>query len=553
MHYAGTTLMDVAREKTIKPQLFDLLPQVKPLPENNAGANDFSKWLQSPDPAQTRESASRDMNSRENRESVSRSNEKRTESTANGKSPNQDASAYEEPSSVTPDTKEASAANAEQDATEEVKADEPEKKEEGDETNSANATDATVLLAASAAILSPDGAAKVVMSEATTASETGEVIAAENTAASKAKSEVPSVTAAETTSATLATAAAAEASNQAKIATNQAAEVESVTAEVKATEQAISEEAAPLLTETKKTEKAVASVEKQQAATHPHADASQAKLAVEQTSVVEPVPQETVTAEQTVSTSEVPPPEIGEPAKAEPKSDKPSGASVGESAKHAAAPETPVAVNPVADVATVIDATNKPVEKGTESPVVRDGMNTSAIGDAPRTASSLLKAVVTKTSGPEATTETNIDPARFLQRVARAFQVAHHREGEVRLRLHPPELGAIKVELQVQDGTLTARVQTETSEARTVLLDNLPALRERLAEQGIKIEKFDVDLFDQSGGQPQQSGQQTEEKRERNPYVRTSLRTDSAQRTEASDTPAVPTRGLNSQRINIIV
>ncbi len=91
-----------------------------------------------------------------------------------------------------------------------------------------------------------------------------------------------------------------------------------------------------------------------------------------------------------------------------------------------------------------------------------------------------------------------VDQARFVQRVARAFQVGHERGGEIRLRLSPPELGNMRLEIVVKGGVLTARVETETSAARTVLLDNLPALRERLAEQNIKIEQFDVDVRDES-------------------------------------------------------
>ena len=58
---------------------------------------------------------------------------------------------------------------------------------------------------------------------------------------------------------------------------------------------------------------------------------------------------------------------------------------------------------------------------------------------------------------------------------------------------------------------MTAKVEAETATARNLLLDNLPALRERLAEQNIKIEQFDVSLSDRSsGGTPEQTAQQAE-------------------------------------------
>jgi flagellar hook-length control protein FliK len=81
-----------------------------------------------------------------------------------------------------------------------------------------------------------------------------------------------------------------------------------------------------------------------------------------------------------------------------------------------------------------------------------------------------------------------------LQRVTRAFESAQSRGGNVHLRLSPPELGAVHIELRVQEGVLSARLETDNSAARTALLDNLPALKERLADQGMRIENFEVNV-----------------------------------------------------------
>lgn len=98
------------------------------------------------------------------------------------------------------------------------------------------------------------------------------------------------------------------------------------------------------------------------------------------------------------------------------------------------------------------------------------------------------------------------DSTRLLQRVARAFAAAAERGGEVTLRLSPPELGSVRLEVQVQDGVLVARLETETADARAAILENLPALRERLADQGVRVERFDVDLMNrQPGGTPNRS------------------------------------------------
>jgi flagellar hook-length control protein FliK len=109
--------------------------------------------------------------------------------------------------------------------------------------------------------------------------------------------------------------------------------------------------------------------------------------------------------------------------------------------------------------------------------------------------------------GPEPSGPDQADRVRFVQRVARAFEAMGERGGSVRLRLHPPELGSLRLEVTLRNGTMTARLEVESDSARTMLLDNLPALRDRLAQQEIKVDRFDVDVGDRSpGGTPQGPG-----------------------------------------------
>jgi hypothetical protein len=127
-------------------------------------------------------------------------------------------------------------------------------------------------------------------------------------------------------------------------------------------------------------------------------------------------------------------------------------------------------------------------------------------------------------SQPAASDSRPIDTARLLHRVARAFAAAKD-GGEVRLRLSPPELGSLTLDVRVQEGALVARLEAETTSVRTVLVENLSALRDRLAEQGIRLERFDVDLRQPGGGSPdwsahqpfQESGSREQPARERRP------------------------------------
>lgn len=111
-----------------------------------------------------------------------------------------------------------------------------------------------------------------------------------------------------------------------------------------------------------------------------------------------------------------------------------------------------------------------------------------------------------------------IDRARFVQRVANAFRSAQQNDGQIQMRLSPPELGSLKIEIAVRNGVLSANLEAETPDARRVLLDNLPALRQRLAEQDIRIDKFEVDIRQEGGqqqGQAEAQQQQTEQQSQR--------------------------------------
>lgn len=140
------------------------------------------------------------------------------------------------------------------------------------------------------------------------------------------------------------------------------------------------------------------------------------------------------------------------------------------------------------------------------------------------------------------------DRVRFVQRVARAFEALGDRGGSVRLRLHPPELGSLRLEVTVRNGTMTARLEVENANARNMLLDNLPALRDRLAEQEIKIGRFDVDLSDRSAdGTPEQPGDNQQPNDRRNDDSPGAGQNQELETEDASKTGSVTRPGEGSQ------
>ncbi len=94
---------------------------------------------------------------------------------------------------------------------------------------------------------------------------------------------------------------------------------------------------------------------------------------------------------------------------------------------------------------------------------------------------------------------TQLDPKqqiRLINRVARAVESTPPGQS-IKIRLNPSELGQLKVEIKIENGNMLAKVEAENPATRQVLLDNLPQLRERLAEANIQVQQFEVELMGQ--------------------------------------------------------
>ncbi len=90
------------------------------------------------------------------------------------------------------------------------------------------------------------------------------------------------------------------------------------------------------------------------------------------------------------------------------------------------------------------------------------------------------------------------DRARLVHRIAKAFQKMGIDSGQVRLKMHPDELGGVQIEMQVTGRSVKAMVIADGEDARQLLQDSLPELRQRLESQGLTVERLDVELRSES-------------------------------------------------------
>jgi len=191
-----------------------------------------------------------------------------------------------------------------------------------------------------------------------------------------------------------------------------------------------------------------------------------------------------------------------------------------------------------------------PLPKDAPPPSSGNSQQTAGIQQAP---SRLPQHVLTRNEGHRIhnPAPVPVDTARFLSRVAKAFLSAQQRDGnEVRLRLSPPELGSLRLQVSVQNGVMVARMETETEVARSSLVNNLPDLRERLAEQGIRVERFDIDLMQRpSTGTPDRP---SDPQQQNEPQPLRPLR--SQQASSEGPTPTTLSNNWNGQgRLNVII
>ncbi len=86
----------------------------------------------------------------------------------------------------------------------------------------------------------------------------------------------------------------------------------------------------------------------------------------------------------------------------------------------------------------------------------------------------------------------------LLGQVLGRLQVGVRRESSsISMKLHPEELGEVKLDLLVEKDRVKALIVTQNQQVQEVLERHLPRLREALQQQGLKLESFQVSVDSQ--------------------------------------------------------
>jgi len=81
---------------------------------------------------------------------------------------------------------------------------------------------------------------------------------------------------------------------------------------------------------------------------------------------------------------------------------------------------------------------------------------------------------------------------------ARIF-IKDNRNGSFSIRLYPESLGRVNVNLGLDQGIITGRFLADTAEARDILLENINIIKEKLAEAGLSVGEFHVNVREENG------------------------------------------------------
>lgn len=98
----------------------------------------------------------------------------------------------------------------------------------------------------------------------------------------------------------------------------------------------------------------------------------------------------------------------------------------------------------------------------------------------------------------QVTKPSRIQPSKLLERIeATLKEAARSRDGKtISLRLDPPDLGAVKVDVTMREGGLHARVTAENSQVASVIREKAYELQSMLRKLGLAVEKVTISVHE---------------------------------------------------------
>lgn len=124
---------------------------------------------------------------------------------------------------------------------------------------------------------------------------------------------------------------------------------------------------------------------------------------------------------------------------------------------------------------------------------------------------------------------TRLQSANTFERVEKALkEVSRSRDGKtISVRLDPPELGSVKIDVSLRDGALHARIVTESSQVNLMLKERAHELQQLLRKLGVDAQSVAVSVVSDEGTSGNSAFFASERESSRNEQERSEARSES--------------------------
>lgn len=83
---------------------------------------------------------------------------------------------------------------------------------------------------------------------------------------------------------------------------------------------------------------------------------------------------------------------------------------------------------------------------------------------------------------------------QLVERIVGSVRQSQSTGQQLKIRLSPPELGTLQIEVSLKNGQYTAKLEVQNNQTQKVINDNIAQLREALAKSGVAIDRIDVHI-----------------------------------------------------------
>ncbi|WP_417389226.1 flagellar hook-length control protein FliK [Gimesia sp.] len=87
---------------------------------------------------------------------------------------------------------------------------------------------------------------------------------------------------------------------------------------------------------------------------------------------------------------------------------------------------------------------------------------------------------------------------QLVERITTAVKQSHSTGQQLKIRLSPPELGTLQIEVSLKNGEYTAKLEVQNRHAQKVINDSIAQLKEALAKTGVSLDRIDVHINTES-------------------------------------------------------